>query len=167
MKKSSVPTLSVMLVGVVFIGVSAMTTPAPRLVWNASASTPIGLYRVLPDAPECGDLVLIRPPQSTAEFAAERGYLPAGVPLIKRVVAMAADDVCAFDGTVFVNGKSAAHQRETDRAGRPMPRWKGCRELIAGEFFLMNAPEDSFDSRYFGPVMRAQIIGRIAPIWTE
>ena len=56
---------------------------------------------------------------------------------------------------------------EVDRKGRPMPRWNECRVLVRDEFFLLLKPADSFDSRYFGPVPRAQIIGRLAPLWTE
>ena len=48
-----------------------------------------------------------------------------------------------------------------------MPRWNECRALEADEIFLLLKPADSFDSRYFGPVPRAQIIGRLAPLCTE
>ncbi|MDF1719242.1 MAG: conjugative transfer signal peptidase TraF [Minwuia sp.] len=166
MKKAVLLPLVVAISGVTLIGISAIVH-APLLVWNASASAPIGLYRVTSGAPERGDLVLISPPKSIAKLAAERRYLPAGVPLIKRIAAMGGDDVCAFDGAIIINGKIVAHQLERDRAGRPMPRWYECRALVGDEFFLLLTPADSFDSRYFGPVPRAQIIGRLAPLWTE
>ena len=166
MKKAVLLPLVVAISGVTLIGISAIVH-APLLVWNASASAPIGLYRVTSGAPERGDLVLISPPKSIAKLAAERRYLPAGVPLIKRIAAVGGDDVCAFDGAIIINGKIVAHQPERDRAGRPMPRWNECRALVGDEFFLLLTPADSFDSRYFGPVPRAQIIGRLAPLCTE
>jgi conjugative transfer signal peptidase TraF len=168
MKKPAVLLLATALASASLIGFSAIAKPTPWLVWNASASAPIGLYRVLPGAPRRGDLVLVYPPEGAAELAAKRGYLPAGVSLIKRVVAMAGDRVCALRGTIFVNGGAVARQSKADRAGRAIPRWRGCRELAKDELFLvMKAVPDSFDSRYFGPVTRAHIIGRLAPLCTD
>ncbi len=167
MKKPAVLLLAAALAGVSIIGLSAFAKPTPWLFWNASASAPIGLYRVVPGVPGRGDLVLVSPPESAAKLAATRGYLPGGVPLIKRVAAVAGDDVCAFDGAIIVNGGIVAWQRKADRAGRSLPRWTECRELLQGEFFLLGDAPDSFDSRYFGPVTSAQVIGRFAPLWID
>ena len=157
MKKPAALLLATALAGASLIGFSAFAKPTPWLVWNASASAPIGLYRVLPGAPRRGDLVLVYTPEGAAKLAAKRGYLPAGVPLIKRVVAMAGDRVCAFRGTIFVNDGAVARQR-----------WRGCRELTKDELFLlMKAAPDSFDSRYFGPVTSGHIIGRLVPLCTD
>jgi len=54
-----------------------------------------------------------------------------------------------------------------DREGRPLPAWQGCRPLAPGEVFLLmaNIPA-SFDGRYFGPIPRAAIIGRLVPLCT-
>jgi len=166
MKKAVLLPFAAVLSGVALIGIATISH-APLLVWNASASAPIGLYRVLPGAPRRGDLVLVYPPEGAAKLAAERRYLPAGVPLIKRIAAMGGDDVCVFDGAIIINGKIVARQIEADRKGRPMPRWNECRALVDDEFFLLLKPADSFDSRYFGPVPRTQITGRLAPLWTE
>lgn len=46
-----------------------------------------------------------------------------------------------------------------------MPSWWGCRRLGAGYLFLLAPENDSFDSRYFGVVPEAQVIGRAAPLW--
>lgn len=166
MKKAALLPLAAAIFGVALIGISAIAH-APLLVWNASASAPIGFYRVVSGTLERGDLVLVQPSKSIAKLAAERRYLPAGMPLIKRIAAMGGDDVCAFDGAIIINSKIVAHQLEADSEGRPMPRWNECRALDVDEIFLLLTPTDSFDSRYFGPVPRAQIIGRLAPLWTE
>jgi conjugative transfer signal peptidase TraF len=166
MKKAALLPVAAVLYGVALIGISAIAR-APLLVWNASASAPIGLYRVVSGAPERGDLVLVQPSKFIAKLAAKRRYLPSGVPLIKRIAAMGGDDVCAFDGSIIINGKVIARQLGRDRVGRPMPRWNDCRILTCDEIFLLLTAADSFDSRYFGPVPRAQIIGRLAPLWTE
>src|SRR3546814_13124373 len=76
-------------------GILSIGSFAPKLIWNASASTPIGLYRVEPDrSPEVTDLVAVRPPEPLASFLADGGYLPRGVPLLKRVAALPGQRVC-------------------------------------------------------------------------
>ena len=167
MKRPAFLPLAATLAGIALVGLSAIAHPQPRLVWNASASAPIGLYRVISGASERGDFVLVRIPKSIESLAAIRGYLPAGIPLIKRVAAVAGDDVCTFDGAIIVNGEIVARQRRADRAGRSLPRWNECRELVQGEFFLLTKAPDSFDSRYFGPVTSARLIGRLAPLWID
>lgn len=167
MRRASVIALAVAGFGMALIGVSIVLHPVPLLVWNASASVPVGLYRAAFGAPERGDFALVRTPDSVAMLAAERGYLPIGVPLIKHITAVVGDDVCALDSTIFVDGIASAHQLETDRAGRSLPRWNGCRRLDRDEYFLLAEAPDSFDSRYFGPVSRSSIIGRLVPLWVE
>lgn len=141
--------------------------PAPRLVWNASASAPVGLYLVLSGNPSRGDLVLVHTPDSVRQLAAERGYLPANVPLIKRIAAAGGDAVCATGNVISINGRAAAERLVRDRIGRWLPNWSGCHLLDSGEvFLLMQGVTDSFDSRYFGPIPATMIIGRLMPLWT-
>lgn len=167
MKKPAILLLATTLFGGTLIGFSAFAKPKPWLVWNASASAPVGLYRVIPGIPERGYLALVMPPKPVAELAARRGYLPLRVPLIKRIAAVGGDDVCAFGGAIIVNGKVVVRQRKADKKGRPLPQWDGCRELAQDEIFLLTNAPGSFDSRYFGPVPRQQIVGRLAPVWTK
>ena len=160
--------LAVSMLGLGLIGLAAHAQPAPWLVWNASASAPIGLYRFLPGKPSSGDLVLVRTPESVRQLAAERGYLPHNVPLVKRVAALDGDTVCAADDVISVNGRVVAERLAHDRLGRRLPSWSGCLLLDGGEaFLLMEGVADSFDGRYFGPVPTASIIGRLAPLWIE
>jgi len=139
------------------------------LVWNVSASAPIGLYRVLHGrALSRGDLVLAIPDPSLAAFADGRGYLPAGVPLVKRIAAVAGDAVCARGDAIFIDGRFAAVRLAADAQGRALPAWSGCRTLRGNEVFLLMAKvRASFDGRYFGPTKVSQIAGTLEPIWTR
>ncbi|MDB5672781.1 MAG: hypothetical protein JWO25_3740 [Alphaproteobacteria bacterium] len=151
------------------LAATLISPPAPRLVWNASASSPVGLYRVtLGVKVQAGDMVIAWPPEPAGELAARRGYLPATVPLVKRVGAVAGDRVCAAGEALFVNGRLAARRLRTDRIGRPLPWWAGCADLGPGELLLL-APTrpDSFDGRYFGVTQPPQLIGRAVPLWTR
>lgn len=149
------------------LGFAIFGRPRPLLIYNASASAPIGFYRVLPVGPiRRGDLVLVRTPNSVRPLAARRGYLPATVPLVKRIAALSGDTVCALHYVVRIDGQIVADQLIADHLGRPLPHWTGCHTLRPGEVFLLMAGvRDSFDSRYFGPVPTHAIIGRLVPLW--
>jgi type IV secretory pathway protease TraF len=40
----------------------------------------------------------------------------------------------------------------------------GCHTLKSDEVFVLARPQDSFDSRYFGPVNRSRIVGTAIPL---
>lgn len=160
----------ILLTGYCAIGaviLPALVRPVPRLVWNASASVPVGLYAAHPaDGAKRGDLVAAHPPAPVARLMAERGYLPRGVPMLKHVTAVEGQVVCRSGRVVTIDGKRVAEARPHDRMGRPLPRWSGCRRLRSGEIFLLNpASPDSFDGRYFGPVSARAIIAVLTPRW--
>ena len=124
-------------IGVGYPGLAPMPT---KLIWNASASAPIGLYTVAPaDRVEVPELVAVDPPGVLAAFLDARGYVPeVGVAL------------------------------ERDHSGRDLPVWQGCERVPAGAVFLMNwQVRDSLDGRYFGLTPTRQIIGRAVPLWTD
>ena len=141
----------------------------PLLVWNASASAPIGFYAVHPaGALAVTDLILARPPELLAEWLATRGYLPKGALLIKRVAALPGQNVCRTDFTISVDGSAVAEANARDHAGRDLPRWSGCFVLRSDEVFLLNWDHPaSLDGRYFGALPADAIVGRAQPIWTE
>jgi conjugative transfer signal peptidase TraF len=147
--------------------VVALADPAPWLIWNASASAPIGLYRIHSDHdPQVGALVAALPPAGLAHWLAERRYLPVGVPLLKHVAAKAGQRICRTGDVVSVDGRTVAIAQTRDSRGRPLPAWRGCRTLRTGELLLLNpAVPDSLDSRYFGPLPASAVIGRATPLY--
>jgi conjugative transfer signal peptidase TraF len=161
--------LGLSLAGLGALAFAAVATPTPRLVWNASPSAPIGLYRLDPAAPiTLGRRVAYRPTPDQARLFAQRGYLPQGVPLLKTVAAVAPAEVCRDGGALRTDGRTVAQARRSDRAGRPLPTWSGCRRLSSDQVLLLSveAP-DSLDGRYFGPVSRGRILGVVTPLWTR
>ena len=152
--------------GVLALGATIVAPPAPRLLWNASASAPIGLYRVAPGTPVAvGDMVVARVPLPWRRLAAVRGYLPQNVPLVKRVAAVAGSEVCASGGNILVDGRVVARRARQDAQERVMPWWRGCVRLAGGQkLLLMDAPA-SFDGRYFGVTEGTDIVGRAVLIW--
>jgi conjugative transfer signal peptidase TraF len=142
--------------------------PATKYIWNASESVPAGLYLVRPTArPAVTQLVVVEPPEPLATFLAEGGYLPRGIPLLKRVLALHGQTVCRDQLTITVDKIWVGEARERDRRGRPLPIWQGCHVIADGEVFLMNwQSADSLDGRYFGALPTSAIIGRAEPLWT-
>jgi len=142
--------------------------PAPRLVWNASASVPIGLYNVRATSRlVVSELVVAMPLAPLATLLVEGGYLPRGVPLIKRIAALPGQTVCRKNFVITVQGIEMGAARERDHKGGPLPVWQGCEVIAKGDVFLMNWDEPaSLDGRYFGSIPASSILGRAEPLWT-
>ena len=151
------------------IGVASIASFAPRLIWNASASTPVGFYTIGEVGNlEVTDLVAVDAPEPLATFLSDGGYLPRGVPLLKRVAALPGQRVCRTGLAITVDGVPMGDALARDRRGRPLPIWQGCRLVANGELFLMNwQVRDSLDGRYFGPLPATAVIGRATPLYTD
>jgi len=151
------------------LGTSAFVDPPKSLIWNASASAPIGLYAVQSaEDLDVTDLVAVAAPPLIAEFMADRGYLPIGVPMLKRVLALPGETVCRHGLDIVAYGATIGQARERDNAGRKMPVWQGCLRIGDDELFLMNFDvPDSVDGRYFGPFPRGSVVGRALPVFTD
>ena len=144
---------AIIAAGVVVAVIASIISP-PRLllIWNTTASTPIGLYTITRVMPKRGDLVLIRLPADMEAIAVSRAILLPNTPVLKPVVAVAGDVVCRFGATITINGRPAAIARELDQHGRRLPVWRGCRHLSHSQVFILARHRDSFDSRYYGPL---------------
>ena len=155
-------------VSVTLIVIPAVVQWSPRVLWNVSASVPIGLYRLQPvDQMVIGDLVAVQPPPALSDYLDERGYLPRGVPLLKHVVALEGALVCRSGDRITVDHRRLGHAHAQDRYGRDLPVWRGCHRLGAGEVFLMNpdAPT-AWMAGISGLLPRTAITARLTPLWT-
>nr|WP_230461195.1 S26 family signal peptidase [Sphingobium sp. CAP-1] len=161
--------LAITGVGIALVGLTMVFPPTPRLVWNASASAAVGLYAVSPGASiDPGDMVVARVPGLWRSLAAQRRYIPANVPVVKRVAAAAGDEVCALGAQIFVNGDWVAERRVADASGRPMPWWTGCVRLRGRQLFLlMPGNPASFDGRYFGVTEGGMVVGKARLLWAR
>ncbi len=140
---------------------------------NLTPSYPLGLWRIVPLAQDVavGDRIFICPPPNSAfELARERGYLGHGLcpgwlsPLIKTVVAISGQHV-VVDCDIAVDGARLAHSsvRAADGQGRALtPAASGT--VPTGQLFLLSEFAGSYDSRYFGPIPTAGVLGLAHPL---
>lgn len=145
----------------------SVNTHALRIVYNASDSVPRGWYIIVPaKSLHVGSIVLVQLPADIATLAAQRGYLPERVPLLKRIAALPPQRMCVAQQVVSIDGVAVATTLNADRQGRRLPAWQQCRPLRDGEIFLLSATHPaSFDSRYFGPLPATAVLGLAQPVW--
>jgi len=155
------------LLGIGSVALACPKAGAPLLLWNASPSVPVGLYRLTSQSRLTAALAVIRLPEPFRTLAEVRGYLRAGSLLIKPVVAGPGDIVCRHGSLVTINGRTVAHARTSDAAGRPLPDWNGCFRIAPTQIFVLSADSDSFDSRYIGPIDRGNVVGIALPVWVR
>lgn len=104
-------------------------------------------------SPQRGDIVVIKDPT-------DGGFC------VKRIIAMSGESIFLKKNGVYVNGSKLAEPYLSP--GTPTHTCvKAEEELIAcgeGKFFVMGDNRDnSFDSRYYGPIPRQNILGVINP----
>ena len=151
------------IMAVILLAIGLLT--ATRLIVNVTPSVPLGFYWSHHRAPERGDFVLIALPPQSRDFAIGRGYMRDDHHLLKKVAAMGGDRVCRHRFSVWINGHIRVWARRNDALGRALPEWSGCRQLNSGELFVFGTHRSSFDSRYFGPILRSDVVTVANPLW--
>ena len=108
--------------------------------------------------------------------ARERHYVIAGscasgvTEIVKRIAAIPGDRIELGQGGVRVNGERVPGSELLDRDSQGAPlahAEEGEIVLAAGRYWVMGTHvRRSWDSRYFGPIAREQIVGGARPLWT-
>jgi signal peptidase I len=105
---------------------------------------------------ERGDIIVFRRPKNFTDTKIKD--------LIKRVIALPGETVEGRDGKVFIDGKALAEPYLPKNLKTvPFPPIR----VPVDNYFMMgdNRPE-SFDSRYWGPIEREDVVGRaLVRIW--
>lgn len=164
---------SILLAGLALTTALILAGYAGGLRINFTPSYALGLWRIVPldRAAAVGDLVFICPPRTPAfAVAIERGYVRRGLcpgwmsPLIKTVVAGPGQHI-AVAGAIRVDGTDLQHSevRNRDTAGRALTAYAGG-IVPPGQLFLHSDFVGSYDSRYFGPIPAAGVLGLAQPL---
>jgi conjugative transfer signal peptidase TraF len=142
----------------------------PVLLYNPSPSEPEGFYWRTLEGPGVGKLIAFKVPAHGLKYARDHiDYVTRkNGSILKGVAAGPGDNVCARGGVLSINNQAAGIIAEQDRHGAALPKWNGCRRLGAGEWWVLSDRiPNSFDSRYFGPVPSANILGVYKPLWVR
>jgi conjugative transfer signal peptidase TraF len=146
---------------------------------NWTPSVPQGIWKVddLTGPLQRGQIVSICPPDTAIfQMARSRNYLACGscpgnyVSLLKPVAAIAGDLVAVSSQGIVVNGVLLPNSKAPtqDSVGRPMePVKAGIYTVKPGTVWLVSTYPHSFDSRYFGPLPSANILGTAKPVWVK
>lgn len=142
---------------------------------NASASLPIGLYRITSDT--SARLVEFCPSAPYASLSANRGYrgkgnCPDGAePLMKPIVAVQGDVVEVSLRGIVVNGRLLPNSApvQCDTKNRPLKHFPfGQYHVARGTVWVVSSfNRRSFDSRYFGPLAVDSVRCHLQPLLTE
>lgn len=142
---------------------------------NFSPSYSLGLWRIhaLHRDVRVGDLVFICPPLTASfDLAFERGYIRHGLcpgwrsPLIKTVVALPGQMI-GIGSSVTIDGRPlpSSDLQPVDGAGWQLRRFAGG-VVPVGMVFLHSDYRGSYDSRYFGPIPAAGVLGLAESVLT-
>jgi conjugative transfer signal peptidase TraF len=137
------------------------------LLLNTTPSEPEGLYWRINVSAARGQLIAFLAPATAFPYADARLSVLHQTPILKMVGAGPGEPVCSDGRTLALNGRRYAVQNH-DSAGGILPHWIGCRSMASDEYFVFSdRVPNSFDSRYFGPISRAAIIGVYRPLFTK
>jgi conjugative transfer signal peptidase TraF len=149
------------------LAISALIPIKKRLIWNRTASAPVGLYWLNDRPPDIGDWAVVSAEAAEAKWATERGFTGPDWPLIKRVAGAQGDQICRTGSRISINGEAVATALAVDSNAEPLPDWQGCIWLNGDQVFLLNRHLRSLDGRYFRATHRSDLMGRGLPIWVD
>ncbi len=162
MLKNALIGIAVTLI-IVATGTEISFPPKPKLLYNPSASAPIGWYKLEDKSPpKVGDQVAAYAPDWARKLANERRYLPYEYPMIKTIWAGSGTKICTQNNRISVPNYPVITSLPQDSLGRDMPKLSGCFTLKTDEYFLVSPDvQAGFDSRYFGAVVGTDILGKV------
>lgn len=144
-------------------------------IWfNTTASYPLGFYKEVSREARRGDYVVFCLPFLETSFALKRSYLEKGLcknaskPLIKKVYGVGGDLVSINKRGVSVGELKypGLKPRLFDSKGRELRPYFGVFKTNRDEFWLFSEYDGrSWDSRYFGPVDRSQVLSVVEAVF--
>lgn len=133
------------------------------LVWNGSASAPVGFYMKAQDQTiSLHDFVLVK---TGTKLDSISSLYPTKPTYLLKHVELIPGERYRVDGNKIFTERQTFLRQKTSINGIKLPRLEdGVYVVPQGHYFVANFPEKSFDSRYFGPVPEEDIIQKVTPI---
>jgi conjugative transfer signal peptidase TraF len=163
------------ILAITIIAIMLITFFKDKIIINTSPSIPLGLYTIHQiTAPlKQDDLVVVCLAKSYQDFGMSRGYIHAGIrckgsaPLLKLIIAVPGDNVVLTNQEIIINNKIFQYStQKLDSKQRSLPSWpRGNYRNTRGYWLIGTNDQHSWDSRYYGPIDRNQIIFLIKHLW--
>ena len=139
---------------------------------NLTKSLPYRIYRIVAiepgDSLSRGDNVVIDISRTNNPHIAEatrRGYVMAGIPMLKEIGGVPGDIVFLYADTLHITGISTRMKvASEDSKGRELSPYPTPLVLSADLYWLVSDSEHGYDSRYFGPIDRQTFTHVAIPI---
>lgn len=159
-----------LIAGLIFIAVCFWLYKA-GLIINITGSMPRGIYWRETGDLHRGDLVAFCLNEKTQRFGLKQGYLIHGTrcnfsePLIKKIIAMPGDNVTLSSQSIIVNSQTISYQTlPVDSHERPLKAYPSGNYANTKNYWVMGTDsQQSWDSRYFGPINPKSILWKIKP----
>lgn len=134
-----------------------------HLTYSVSRSVPKNIYLVMPSREfKRGDLVQFIPPEPFKKFLLTKHWLPQSGLMLKYVYAVPGDFVCNENHVVMVNKRKVGPVYTFYNKKNKLPQTKFCGKLTDNQYLLMSTcVKRSYDGRYFGPVRKTNIVGKV------
>lgn len=139
-------------------------------------SMPRGIYKIVGEAVEVNEPVIIKLPKYWSDYALARNYVPSNKNktaernAVKWLVAKEGDRVAIDAEGISVNGEILPMTKQLlqDSQGREMPSLiMAGRVLEAGEYIVVShLHAKGFDSRYYGIISQSHIVSKARVILT-
>jgi conjugal transfer pilin signal peptidase TrbI len=115
---------------------------------NITDSEPLGFYIQVGGLPHRGSLVQLRP-------------------LMKHLAGIPGDVIQVTPKGSYINGKLWPNSAIPKQTHGYKPYAFGAIRLQGNQYWMLGSSEDSWDSRWLGPITGDLIAGTITPFWTR
>ncbi|MBF0451288.1 MAG: S26 family signal peptidase [Candidatus Magnetomorum sp.] len=139
-------------------------------VIQISSSLPCGVYKkkAISETILIGQIVLVVLSPEIRSFMINQQWIPAHLNyfLMKPVAARPGDHVRITPDAVYINHQYKGPVKQVDQEGKHLPHYLFDGILKKNTYFLLGTAQNSFDSRYFGPIHKQSIINSVEPFIT-
>lgn len=137
------------------------------VVYNHSASLPVGWYVVVPDKNyKVGDIVVFDLQEKARALAVNRGWIRENDLFMKRIGALEGVEYEITRGRQFlINRNVFGDVQNVDSLGRNMPEYIGKYIVPPNEFLPVADIANSYDGRYYGTVPIENIRFKVIPLY--
>jgi conjugative transfer signal peptidase TraF len=157
---------SLLLLALLASIVSLLKSLGFGITYAVSYSVPNGWYLLIPATTiKRYNIVQFKPPEATVTFLQKLHWAPKNALLVKYVYGLPGDFVCNKNASIWINNKLLGPIYNADKHGNALPKTNFCGKLPPEQYILLSTHiNNSFDSRYFGPINRANIKSKAIPL---